>query len=408
MFDVNNIRKDFPFFSKNTCCIYFDNSATSLKPKIVIDRINNYNSFESCSNHSTDYKLVYDLNKEMEDVRNTIAKFINADLNEIVFTSGSTYSSNLLALSYGLRNLSKEDCILTSYIEHASSILPWFNVSKKTGAQIKYFDFDSNVQFDINKFKSAFNSNKNIKVVVVAQTSNVLSYTLPIKEICKVAHEYNAIVICDCAQAAPHLKIDVKDLDVDFLYFSAHKMCGPTGIGVLFGKYALLDKLDPVFYGGASNARFDKDLNIILKDTPHKFESGTVNISAILGFGKAIEYINSLGQDNIREYENELSNYLFNELNKLDNIVVYNNLTNNSVVSFNVKNIFAQDVASYLGSKGICVRSGNHCAKLLHNLIGTDDTVRASLYFYNTKEEIDTFVRILSEITIDKVIGTVL
>lgn len=408
MFDVNKIRNDFPFLKRNTNSIYFDNSATSLKPQVVIDRINDYNSYESCSNHSTDYKLVYDLNKEMEEVRNKVANFINADSREIVFTSGSTYSSNLIALSYGMNNLSKDDVILTSYIEHASSVLPWFNVSKKTGAKIKYFDFDENIQFDLNKFKKSFDENKSIKVVVVAETSNVLSYTLPIKDICKVAHEHGAIVVCDCAQAAPHLKLDVKDSDVDFIFFSAHKMCGPTGIGILFGKYSLLDKMDPVFYGGASNARFDKDMNIILKDTPNKFESGTVNISAILGFGKAIDYINSLGQENIRQYENELSKYLFDKLSKLDNIIVYNKLTNNSIVSFNVKNIFAQDVASYLGTKGIYVRSGNHCAKLLHNLIGTDDTIRASLYFYNTKEEIDRFVEILNDITIDKVIGTVL
>lgn len=408
MFDVNKIRKDFPFFNKNADGIYFDNSATSLKPQIVIDRINYYNSYESCSNHSTDYKLVYDLNKEMEDVRVKVGKFINADTKEIVFTSGSTYSSNLIALSYGMNNLNKGDVILTSFIEHASSVLPWFNVSKKTGAEIKYFDFNNNLQFDLDKFKKTFELYNNIKVVVVAETSNVLSYTLPIKEICNIAHEHDAIVVCDCAQSAPHLKIDVKDSDVDFLFFSAHKMCGPTGVGVLFGKYDLLNNMDPVFYGGASNARFDKDMNIILKDSPYKFESGTVNISAILGFGKAIDYINSLGHDNIRQYENDLNKYLFDKLSKLDNIVIYNKLTNNSIISFNVKDIFAQDVASYLGTKGIYVRSGNHCAKLLHNLIGTDDTIRASLYFYNTKEEIDKLVDVLSDLTIGKVIGTVL
>ena len=407
MFDVKKVREDFPFFKRNIDGIYFDNGATSLKPKCVIDRINDYNSYESCSNHSTDYKLVYELNKEMEDVRKKIAKFINANENEIVFTSGSTHSSNLLALSYGMNNYNSNDSILTSYVEHASSILPWFNVSKKTGASIKYFDFDENFKFNLDNFKKAFNDSS-IKVVVIAQTSNVLSYTLPIKDICKIAHEHNAIVICDCAQSAPHLKIDVKDSDVDFLFFSAHKMIGPTGIGVLYGKFDLLDKMDPLFYGGSSNARFDKDKNIILKETPHKFESGTLNISAILGFGKAIDYINSLGQDNIREYEEELSKYLIDKLSKLDNIIIYNKLTNNSVISFNVKDIFSQDVASYLGTKGIYVRSGNHCAKLLHNLIGTDDTVRASLYFYNTKEEIDKFVQVLSEVSIDKVIGTVL
>lgn len=406
MFDVKKVRDDFPFIKKNTNYVYFDNGATSLKPQSVIDRINDYNSYESCSNHSTDYKLVYDLNKEIEEVRTKIAKYINAESNEIIFTSGSTHSSNLVALSYGINNLTKDDVILTSFIEHASSILPWFNVSKKNNAKIKYFEFDKDLKFDLNKYKESF-VNNNVKVVVIAQTSNVLSYTLPIKDICKVAHDNGAIVVCDCAQSAPHIKIDVKDLDVDFLFFSAHKMCGPTGIGVLYGKYNLLNSMDPLFYGGASNARFDKDKNIILKDTPYKFESGTTNLSAILGFGKAIDYINDLGLDNIREYEKELNKYLFDKLSKLDNVVIYNNLSNNSVISFNIKNIFSQDAASYLGTKGICVRSGNHCAKLLHNLIGTDDTIRASLYFYNTKEEIDYFVDVLKDITLDKVIGTV-
>ena len=408
MFDINKVREDFPFFKKNKDAIYFDNAATSLKPLSVINRINDYNSYESCSNHSTDYKLVYELNNEIEDTRNKIAKFINADSKEIIFTSGSTHSSNLIALSYGMNNLKKDDVILTSLVEHASNILPWFNVSNKTDANIKYFDFDNDVKFSLDKFKEAFKSNKNIKLVVVAHTSNVLSYTLPIKDICKVAHDNGALVVCDCAQSAPHTKLDVKDMDADFIYFSAHKMCGPTGIGVLYGKYQLLEKMDPVFYGGASNARFDKDKNIILKDIPHRFESGTTNLSAILGFGKAIDYINELGFDNINSYEKELNKYLFDKLSNLDNVIVYNKLTNNSVVSFNVKDVFSQDVGAYLGTKGIYVRSGNHCAKLLHNLIGTDDTVRASLYFYNTKEEIDRFVEVLKDVTLDKIIGSVI
>lgn len=409
MFDVKKVREDFPFINNHQNEVYFDNAATSLKPKSVIDRINHYNSYESCNNHSTDYKLVYDVNIEIENIRQLCADFIGAKRKEeIVFTSGATYSSNLLALSYGLNNLKEGDVILTSYVEHASNILPWFNVSNKTHANIKYIEFDKGGIFNLNKFKDCFKNNKNIKVVVLAFTSNVLSYTLPIKEISKIVHDNNAILICDAAQAIQHTNINVNDLDVDFLYFSGHKLFGPTGVGVLYGKYDLLKNLDPLFYGGGSNARFDKELNITLKDCPYKFESGTSNISSIFGLGKAIEYINCIGLENINQYENELNKYLFKRMNELDNIIIYNQDTKNSLISFNVKNIFAQDTASYLGTKGIYVRSGNHCAKLLHNLIGTDDTVRASLSFYNTKDEIDKLIDALKDIDVSKVLGTII
>ncbi len=403
MFNVEKIRNDFPMI-KNAGCIYFDNSATSFKPQCVIDRVSEYYTNENCNIHRGDYDLSVKVSKEYDDTRKTIKKFINCrDKNEIVFTHGATSSLNTVAYGYGLSHLSKGDVILTSQVEHASNILPWFRVSDLTEAEIRYIPFDEDAKFNLEKYEECFKDRK-VKIVSLTYVSNVMGYKYPMKDIVRIAHKYGALVNCDGAQAVPHMKVDVEDLDVDFLSFSSHKMCGPAGIGVLYAKYKLLQDMDPVWLGGGSNARFKSDKELILKESPDKFESGSPCIEGVLGLDVAARYLMDIGMENIEAYESELSEYLVHRLSELKNVHIYNRNTDTAIVSFNVDGIFAQDTACYLNANKFALRSGNHCAKLLIDLIGTNESVRASLYFYNTKEEIDRFVECLKDITLEKCI----
>lgn len=408
MFDVNKVRNDFPMFKNNPNLIYFDSAATSFKPQVVIGRVKEYYEKSNTSIHRGDYDLSVSVSKEYDDTREIVRQFINAkDKNSIVFTSGSSSSLNLVAYGWGLKYLKKGDVILTTEVEHASNILPWFKVAEKTGATIEYIPLNSDATFDFDKYAKCFD-NKNIKIVSMTQVSNVMGYVYPIKDIAKFAHEHGAIVNIDGAQSVPHIKIDVTDLDIDFLSFSSHKMCGPAGIGVLYGKYDLLEKCDPYMYGGGANARFDNCGNIILKNTPEKFEAGTPNIEGVLGLNAAINYLQQLGMENIEQYGNELTQYFMDKLSKLDNVEVYNKNSSSGIVTFNVKDIFAQDAASYFNKMGIAVRTGNHCAKILVNVIGVSETIRASMYFYNTKQEIDKFIDVIKETTLSKCVDSVL
>lgn len=408
MFNVEDIRKDFPIIVNNPDLIYFDSSATSFKPKCVIDAVDNVYTNMTSNIHRGDYNMSFESDKAYDNTRRLVKEFINAQRNEeIVFTSGDTESLNLVLNMYSKKYLKKGDVVLTTLAEHASSILPLYVLSKEIGFEIKYIPLNEDGSFDIKAYEECF-KDTNVKLVAMTYVSNVLAYKYPIKEITEIAHKHNAIVSVDGAQAVPHFKIDVKDLDIDFLSFSSHKMLGPSGVGVLYGKFDLLDSLDPLFYGGGANARFDKEGNIILQKTPLKFEPGTPNIEGVIGLGAAIEYINKVGIDNIEAYEKELITYMMDKLSKLDNVIIYNKNADCSIVSFNVDGIFAQDVGSYLNSFNICVRTGNHCAKVLHNVICSNESVRASLYLYNTKEEIDKFVDALKDITLEKCIGAIL
>lgn len=408
MFDVKTIRKDFPMIQNNKGLIYFDNAATSFKPKCVIDKVVNYYEFNNSNIHRGDYDLSYRVSKDFEDTRDIVKDFINADSSkEIVFTSGDTQSLNMVAHGYACRNLKKGDYILTSYVEHASNILPWFRVCEKTGCGIVYSPLNNDGTFNLTEYEKCFDI-YNIKIVCLTYVSNVLGYIYPIKDIVRIAHNHNAIVSIDGAQALPHFRIDVKDLDVDFLSFSAHKMLGPDGVGVLYGKYLLLNSMDPLILGGGANARFYKDGEVILKNAPYKFEAGTNNIEGVLGLGEAIMYLNRIGMDNISEYTDELVKYLVNKLSKLDNVEIINANSECGIVAFNIKGVFAQDAASYISKNNICVRAGNHCAKIIDNVIGTTDTIRASLYFYNTKEEIDKFIDVIKDTTLENAIGVII
>ncbi|MBS5002726.1 aminotransferase class V-fold PLP-dependent enzyme [Holdemania filiformis] len=407
MFDVLKIRQDFPMLHNRTMqshpLVYLDNAATTFKPQCVIDAVVRYYTEQTTNVHRGDYEISYQVSEAYEKTREDVARFIHAEPKEIVFTAGASASLNLVAYGYGRKYLKPGDVILSTEAEHASNILPWFKVVEETGAKLEYIPLTEDGRLTLENFRKAMH--EQVKIVAVADITNVLGYVAPIEEMTRIAHEHGAIVVCDGAQSVPHTPTDVKALDVDFLAFSAHKMCGPTGIGVLYGKFELLQKTDPFMLGGGSNARFDMCGNILLKDAPYKFEAGTPNIEGVLGLQQAVRYLENIGMDRIEAYEHELKAYAIEKLKKLDNLILYNPTSPTGIIAFNVKNVFAQDAAGYLNSKGIAVRSGNHCAKILLNVLKTSETIRASLYFYNTKEDVDRFVQACSEITLENCVG---
>jgi cysteine desulfurase / selenocysteine lyase len=402
MLDVNKIREDFPMFKNNPDLVYLDSAATSLKPQCVIDAVVDFYTKHTSNVHRGDYDIAALNDRLYDQTRKSVAKLIHCEPNEVIYTHNVSHSLNQIA--YGLKDkLTKDDTVLLTYAEHASNLLPWFALQKEIGFNIAYIETDAQANITVESFEKSMH--EGVKVVSVAEVTNVLGSVQPIKEMCQIAHEYGAYMIVDGAQSVPHMPVDVKDLDIDFLGFSAHKMCGPGGVGILYGKKTLLDEMEPVFYGGDMNARFNKDGEMILKDTPIKFEAGTPNIEGVIGTGAAIEYLLSIGMGNIHAYEAELRKYAIEKLSKLDNIEIINPDNAYGPIDFNAKGVFAQDAAGFLASKNIAVRSGNHCAKILHNIIGTDQSIRASLYFYNTKEDIDKFVEACGEITLENCVG---
>ena len=399
MFDVTKIRNDFPMLdgtkksSNNKPLIYLDNAATTFKPYSVIEACDEYYKNESVNAHRGDYDVAYKVDSKIDEIREKVAEFFNAKKIEIVFTSGCSMSMNLVAFGYGFKYLKEGDEILLTEAEHASNVLPWFKVSELTGAKIRYIPLTKEGRLTAENLKKVMN--EHVKVISVAQVTNVLGFKNDIKELSKIAHEYGAILVCDAAQSAPHMKIDVKDLDCDFMCLSGHKMCGPTGIGVLYGKYELLKITDPFMTGGGDNARFDMCGNVAYLEPPAKFEAGTMNIAGIYGLGAAIDYLSAIGMDEIEKYEGELHDYAISKLKTIKDLIIYNETADSGIITLNYKGVFAQDEASYLNSHGICVRSGEHCAKLLKDILKVQATVRVSLYFYNTKEEIDALYEAL-------------
>ena len=395
MYDVYKIRKDFPMLNNKTMqgkpLVYLDNASTTFKPQVVIDYINKYYTDMNANSHRGDYDLCYNMDVEVAKSREAIAKFVNSDVNEVVFTGGDTESLNLVAYGYALEFLKKGDQILISETEHASNALPWYRICQLTGAEMVFVKLD-NKRITVDTVKEAFKENKNIKLVAFAHVGNVLGYTINAKEIASICHKNGAIFVLDGAQSVPHMPTDFKDLDVDFLTFSAHKMCGPTGIGCLVGKYELLQKMATFHLGGGMNVKFNNKGEVIPLDAPAKFEAGTLNLSAIMGFRAAVEYLSSIGMENIHKHDEELFDYALSKLEGHDNVIIYNKDARNGIIAFNIKNVFAQDEATLLNSKGIAVRSGQHCAKMIDDVLGTPATVRMSTYLYTTKEEIDIFV----------------
>ena len=387
-------REDFPFFKEDI--IYLDNGATSLKPKCVIDKMVDYYTFYPANAHRGDYDLSYKVDQEYENTRELVKDFIHAkSLEEIIFTSGTTESLNMIVNGFFEPLLEAGDEVLITTSEHASNILPWFKLSKNKGILVNYIPLDSNYYLTMDNLKKSITPKT--KVISIAGITNVIGDIRPIKEICKYAHEHNIFVVLDGAQMVPHMPVDVTDLDVDFLSFSAHKMCGPTGVGVLYGKLELLKHLEPTILGGGMNESFDNPDEIYLKELPVRLEAGTRNIAGVIGFGETIKYLEKIGMDNIHKYELDLRKYLIDKLMPLKHIDIINMESDSGIITFNVNGIFSQDVAYYLNKYNICVRAGNHCAKILKSSVGVTNTVRISLYFYNTYEEIDNLVELLSD-----------
>lgn len=393
MINYKQFLVDFPMLNKtmqNHRLVYLDNAATSFKPTVVLDAIRDYYENYCANTHRGDYDIAHFADVNYDKARQTVADFINADKNEVVFTAGTSMSINMIAYGYGMKFLKPGDEILLTEAEHASNVLPWFTVAKETGCIIRYIPLTKEGRLTPENVEKAMS--EKTKIVAIAQVTNVLGYVVDIKTISKIVHKHGALIMVDGAQSVPHIKVDVKDLDCDFLSFSGHKMCGPTGIGVMYGKYKLLKVMEPLMSGGGMNARFNTCGEVTLLLPPAKFEAGTQNIEGAIGLAAAIKYLDKIGMDNIEKYEKELRDYAISKLKELDNVILYNETAESGIITFNIKDVFAQDAATYLNSRGVCVRSGQHCAKILMDFLGTVATVRASLYFYNTKEDIDVFV----------------
>lgn len=387
-------RDDFPMLKQDI--IYFDNGATSLKPQAVINKTLEYYEKYSANAHRGDYDISYKVDMEYENARDLVVEFINARCKEeVVFTSGTTESLNMIATGFFANLVDEDDEILLTTSEHASNVLPWFRLANEYGCNIKFIPLDDNLHVTIDNVQKSITPRT--KIIALAQITNVVGDVRPIKEICRLAHENNIFVVVDGAQSVPHMKVDVQDLNVDFLAFSGHKMLGPTGIGVLYGKKELLESLEPVNLGGGMNESFDSPSEIYLNDLPTRLEAGTQNIAGVIGLGAAIEYLNKIGLDKIKDRERHLREYLIEKLVKIPHIDILNLEADSGIVAFNVDGIFSQDVAYYLNKYNICVRAGNHCAKLVKMSTGVTNSIRLSLYFYNTETEIDELVELLKD-----------
>ncbi len=389
-----DIREEFPMLVNNKDLIYFDNGATTFKPKLVIDSIRDYYENYTSNAHRGDYNISLKTDMKYEATRKKVKEFINAErVEEIVFTSGTTESLNMIVKSYFKNFLTKGDEVLITKSEHASNVLPWFDLAKEIGINVKYIELDNDLKVTLENVKNAITTNT--KVISIAHITNVVGDIRPIKEITEYSHTLGIKVVVDGAQSVPHMKVDVQDLGCDFLTFSAHKMCGPTGVGVLYGKLALLEQMTPYNLGGGMNASFTSEGVIEYKSLPQRLEAGTPNIAGVIGLGAAIDYLSLLDMDKVHEYELKLKEYLVKKLKENEMVEVYNETSESGIVAFNLKNIFSQDTAIYLNDYNICVRAGNHCAKILKDELEIKNTCRISLYFYNTKEEIDKLIEVL-------------
>ena len=405
-YDVEAIRRDFPILAREVYgkkLVYLDNAASAQKPQAVIDAIAHAYGHEYANVHRGLHFLSNAATDAYEKAREKVRGFLNAEsVDEIVFTKSATEAINTVAYGWGMPHIGEGDEIVLSIMEHHSNIVPWHFIRERQGAKLVWVPVDEDGAFHIEEFEKRLTDRT--KLIAITHMSNALGTVVPIRQIVEIAHARGIKVMVDGSQGAVHLPVDVREFGCDFYVMTGHKLYGPTGIGVLYGKFELLDQLDPLMVGGGSNARFDIHGNLMLKRTPVKFEAGTPPIGGVMGLGAAIDYLSAIGMENIMEHERELRSYLMAALNKLDNFKVYNHDATSGIIALNVDGIFPQDVSVYLNSKNIAIRAGDHCAKLLVNLIGVPNTVRVSFYFYNTKEEVDKLIEAFQEITLEKCI----
>ncbi|QEL81664.1 cysteine desulfurase [Bacillus sp. JAS24-2] len=391
--NIHEIRKQFPILDQKVNgkqLVYFDSAATSQKPIQVIETLEHYYKEYNSNVHRGVHTLGTKATDAYEGAREKVRKFINAkSMEEIIFTRGTTTALNTVAASYGLENVKEGDEIVISYMEHHSNIIPWQQVAKKTGATLKYLPLQPDGTISIEDARQTITPNT--KIVSIMYVSNVLGTINPVKEIGAIAHENGAIMVVDGAQSTPHMKVDVQDLNCDFYALSAHKMCGPTGIGVLYGKKELLNNMEPIEFGGEMIDFVDLQEST-WKELPWKFEAGTPIIGNAIGLGAAIDFLEEIGLDNIEKHEHELAQYALERLSEVDGVTIYGPKHRAGLVTFNIEDVHPHDVATVLDVEGIAVRAGHHCAQPLMKWLKASSTARASFYLYNTKEEIDTFV----------------
>jgi cysteine desulfurase/selenocysteine lyase len=395
------LRNDFPIFRKKINgkdLVYLDNASTTQKPYTVIDSITDFYSNYNSNIHRAVYQLAEEATKMYEQSREKIANFINVRPEEIIFTRNTTESINLIAHSWARLNLKKDDGVAITEIEHHSNIVPWQILSQEIGTRLEYVGIDENGFLDLEHMIELILSKK-IKLVSLSHMSNVLGTIVPIERIIRIAHENGIPVIVDGAQSVPHMPVNVKNMDCDFLVFSAHKMLGPTGVGVLYAKKEHLEKMKPFLGGGdmiKEVFKFHTDYN----EVPYKFEAGTPNIADVVGFGAAIEYLEKIGMENIRKHEIYLTDYALESMLSLKHVTIYgprDPKARGGVISFNIADIHPHDLATIMNDHGIAIRSGHHCAQVLMQRLDVPATSRASFYIYNTKEEIDSFVNAIKE-----------
>jgi len=382
---------DFPTIKNGI--VYLDSGASSLKPVQVLDAMDTYYRDYGVNIHRGVYSLSYQATQKYEEARQNIADYINAKYEEVIFTRGASSALNLVASSYGMEHVNEGDEIIVTELEHHSSLLPWQNVAKVKKAKLVYIPLDPEGRITLENFKSVVS--EKTKVLAITYVSNVLGYITPLKEITEHAHKNNIIVTVDAAQAIPHHKIDVQDLDCDFLSFSGHKMCGPSGIGVLFGKKELLNKMTPVEFGGDMNDNVDL-FDASFKDTPFRFETGTMPIAEAIGLSAAVDYLKAVEFD-ILEHELKLKKYAMEKLSKITGVTVYNPNSDTGIIAFNIDGVHPHDAASVFDQNNICLRAGHHCAQLVIKWLGVLATLRATFYIYNTIEDVDKFIESVIE-----------